>query len=228
MTLTDVTLDKDVISSDGETVGTVDRIIIHPDTLQIDGFVVHEGILFSHDRIVDEEFVDHIDADGNIVLRITAEQEDRLPELASRRVIEPDRTMLNRISQMEHMALPSAHGQVLVFSEPVDSRYAPAPDSPMQPAPTNPPPITDETNLPPNTVTIEKGMDVVDVSGEKVGSVDEVFYDDDDQLQAFVIEKGFIFKDHLRIPAAWIESLGDDEIRLTRTAQEAETAGKVD
>lgn len=224
----DIALDKDVIGSDGTKVGTVDRIIIHPDTLEIDGFVVHEGTIFTHDRIVEEEFVDRIDADGNIVLNITADQESELPELAKRRVTEAEGGTLDRLSEMNYMATPSAAGQVMVLSEPVDDRYAPAPDSPMQPAPSDPPAMTEETNLPENTVTLEEGTDVVDVNGQKIGSIDEIIYDDGDQLQAIVIEDGLIFKHHFRVSASWIDSMTHEAVTLNRTAEEAREAGKVD
>lgn len=224
----DIVLDKDVIGSDGNKVGTVDRVIIHPDTLEVDGFVVHEGTIFTHDRIVEEEFVDRIDDDGKVVLNITSKDEQQLPELASRTVTEPKHGMLDRITEMNYMATPSAAGQFLVLSEPVDGRTPPAPDSPMQPAPADPPTMTEQTNLPENTVTIEAGTDVVDVNGQKLGSIDEVIYDAADKLQAIVIEDGLIFKHHVQVPASWIDSMTHDVVKLSRTADEAREVGKVD
>ncbi len=224
----DIQLDKDVIGSDGNKVGTVDRIIIHPETLEVDGFVVHEGIIFTHDRIVEETFVERIDAEHNVVLNITSEQEAELPELASRRVTEPEGGILDRLAEMNYMATPSATGQVLVLSEPVDDRFAPAPDSPLQPAPSNPPIVTEQTNLPEGTVTLKEGTDVVDVDGQKIGSIDEIIYDDQDQLTSLVVEDGLIFKHHFRIPAAWIESMTHVTVTLNRSAEEVRESGKVD
>jgi sporulation protein YlmC with PRC-barrel domain len=129
---------------------------------------------------------------------------------------------------MGYMTTPSAAGQVMVLSEPVDARYAPAPDSPFQGAPATSPNIVDETNLPPNTVTIVEGTDVVDRSGEKIGTVDEIIYGADDRIDAIIVSEGFFFKHHVRIPAEWIETAGHEHIIIDRLADEAERAGRID
>jgi uncharacterized protein YrrD len=224
----DIRLESDVRTKDGEKVGTVDQLVVHPDTLEIVSIIVKEGTLFTKDRIIDMEMVDRVDVNGDVVLEISKEHEEELPELATARFIEPDRDQYNRLSEMNYMATPSAAGNVLIFSEPVDSRFAPAPDSPMMPASADPPAIHDETNLPPNTVTIEEGTDVVDRNGEKLGTIDEIIYGDDRTIDAVIVGEGFLFKHHVRIPADWIASAGHEHIILDRTADEAERAGRID
>lgn len=224
----DIKLEADVVSSNGNKVGTVDRVIVHPETLEIEGIIVSEGFLFNTDRIVKEEMIDRVDADGNVVLSITDEDEERLPELASARFVGANDQMLGRLSEMHHMATPAATGQVLVFSERVDPEYAPAPDSPLQPAPTNPPNIVDRDNLPEGTVTLEEGTDVIDIEGEKIGEIDDVIYDADDQITEIVVGSGIIFTHQVRIPAAWIESVTSDTVVISRTAEQAEEAGRID
>jgi sporulation protein YlmC with PRC-barrel domain len=51
----DIRLDSDVIARGGDKVGTVDRIVIHPDTLAIEALIVEEGMLFTTDRIIEPE-----------------------------------------------------------------------------------------------------------------------------------------------------------------------------
>jgi uncharacterized protein YrrD len=68
-----------VRTSDGEDVGKVDRIIFDPQSLTVREFVVHEGILFTHDRIVAREMIDHIDDDHVVHLRLTGAEEEKLP-----------------------------------------------------------------------------------------------------------------------------------------------------
>lgn len=222
----DIKLEKDVVSSDGEVVGSVDRIIVHPKSLEVEGIVVHEGILFTTDRIVEEEFIDRVDADGTIYLNVSKDEEERLPELVKARFVEADAGVQSQVAEMEHMTMPSAHGQVLVMSERADPDFAPAPDSPLQPAPSDPPNIVDRTNLPEGTVMLEEGTDVLDINGEKIGTIDEVVYDANDQITEIIIGEGMLFTEHVRVPADWIESVTSDIVVISKTAEHAEKAGK--
>jgi sporulation protein YlmC with PRC-barrel domain len=51
----DIRLDSHVIARGGDKVGTVDRIVIHPDMLAIEALIVEEGMLFTTDRIIEPE-----------------------------------------------------------------------------------------------------------------------------------------------------------------------------
>lgn len=223
----DIRLGSDVRTNDGEKVGTVDQLVVHPDTLEVVSIIVKEGTFFTTDRIIDMEMVDRVDVNGDVVLEISRGHEQDLPELASRRVVEPSRDMFDRIAEMGYLAMPSAAGQVLVMSEPMSDRYAPAPDSLFAPAPADAPVIQDEDNLPPNTVTIEEGTDVVDRHGEKIGTVDEIIYGQDRTIDAIVVSEGWLFKHHVRIPGEWIESAGHENVIINRSAAEAEEAGRI-
>ena len=70
---------SNVLTSDGKSVGKVDRIIYQSDTKVMREFVVHKGPFFATDRIVHRELVDEIDDDHVVRLRITADEADELP-----------------------------------------------------------------------------------------------------------------------------------------------------
>ncbi|MEZ4521546.1 MAG: PRC-barrel domain-containing protein [Thermomicrobiales bacterium] len=72
-------LGSHVKTSDGEDIGTVSRIIFDTDKLMVREFVVHEGVLLTHDRIVHRELVDRIDDDHVVYLKMTASDADDLP-----------------------------------------------------------------------------------------------------------------------------------------------------
>lgn len=224
----DIKLGADVISRNSEKVGTVDRVIVDPETLDVDGIVVHEGLLFSTDRIIKAEMIERVDSEGTVRLNITAGEEDQLPELTSARFVEADGGLRDQYASMHHMAMPAAAGSVLLLSEPVDDRYAPAPDSPMRPAPTDPPNIVDRSNLPGGTTTLEEGTDVVDINGDKIGTVEEVIYDEADRLTGIVVGSGIVFTNRVHVKADWIESAGHESVVINRTADQVEKAGTVD
>lgn len=63
-----------VRTSDGKDAGKVKRIIFDGRTMRVNEFVVHEGILFSEERMVHIEQVDHVDDDHTVHLKISDAQ----------------------------------------------------------------------------------------------------------------------------------------------------------
>jgi uncharacterized protein YrrD len=72
-------LGSHVKTRDGTDVGWVNRIIFEPESMTVREFVVHEGVVFTHDRIVGRGLVDHIDSDNVVHLRLSAEEAAELP-----------------------------------------------------------------------------------------------------------------------------------------------------
>jgi uncharacterized protein YrrD len=224
----DIRLDSDVFARDGDKVGTVDRVVIDPETLEVEAFIVEEGMLFTTDRIVEPEMIDHVDGEGHIHLKLTKEQEEDLPAYVNARYVEPSQEHYARLSTMGYLTMPSADGRVLVASESYDPRYAPRTDSAIQPAAPDGPEIVDEDNLPEGTVTISEGTDVVDMHGDKLGEVEDVIYGEGREVEAVIVGSGFIFKRHIRIPATWIASTTHDRIQIDRSADDAERTGMLE
>jgi hypothetical protein len=73
-------LGSHVRASDGRDVGKVDRIILETERMTIREFVVHKGLIFSHDRFVAISYVHHVDDDGVVHLNIDSRQANKLPE----------------------------------------------------------------------------------------------------------------------------------------------------
>lgn len=70
---------SNVVTSDGQEVGKVDRIVFEPDSMRMREFVIHKGLFFTTDHIVHRELVDHIDDDHVVHLRLAADETDQLP-----------------------------------------------------------------------------------------------------------------------------------------------------
>jgi sporulation protein YlmC with PRC-barrel domain len=73
-------LGSHVRTSDGRDIGKVDRIILETRSMTVREFVVHKGLFFGHDRFASVGIIDHIDHDGVVHLKITAERANELPE----------------------------------------------------------------------------------------------------------------------------------------------------
>ena len=91
-------------------------------------------------------------------------------------------------------------------------------------APSNPPVDEVQSNLPEQSVLVNEGTDVVGSDGEKIGTVDQVAYTPDGDIDGFVVKAGFIFHNDVRIPGNWIEEISGDIVTLNVTSDEAQSA----
>lgn len=219
-----IDLGTDVFASDGEKVGTVERIVVDSNTKEIHKFIVHRGFLTHDDKLVDIEMVTGQDADG-LRLDLTSDQVNELPDYVEERFIqipEQDRDALPFI-------LPNAMGAgTYLYGAPnVGRGYEGSQDSFFDAAPSVAPVVEEQSNIPETDVMISEGTDVYGADGDKVGSVGEVLVGNDGAINGFIVSKGMIFKKDVRVPIDWVEAADGSEIRLNVTAAEAE-AGAFD
>lgn len=229
----DIRLDSEILTSDGETVGSVDSVIVNGDSHEVMGVIAREGMLFTTDRIIERQYMDRIDEDGTIHLSETSDEIDHFPEFVEAKYAHPEN---DQDAFIDDMALTYPIGRVYFAptvmpgggTDPTvtDPAY-PAPDSPMQPADAHTPPLEVESNLPETDVMISEGTKVVDRSGDGIGNVDEVLYGDDNQVIGFIVKSGMIFKHDVRVPVDRVDEFTPDQIKLSCTAEEAESAGRM-
>lgn len=216
-----IDLGMDVFASDGEKVGSVERIVVDSNTKQIHKFIVHRGFLSHDDKLVDIEMVSSQDADG-LRLDLTADQVNELPDYVEERFVqipEHDRDALP-------FMLPNAMGagSYLYGAPNLGRGYEGSQDSFFDAAPAVAPIVEEQSNIPETDVMISEGTDVYGSDGDKVGSVGEVLVGNDGAINGFVVSKGLIFKKDVRVPIDWVESANGDEIRLNVTSAQAESA----
>ena len=70
---------------DGKKLGTVEQLIVHPGTYQIDGFILGKGLL-SEPKIVDADLVTATDKEG-IVLSMNGDEASELPTLIVQQLV---------------------------------------------------------------------------------------------------------------------------------------------
>ncbi len=214
-----IDLGTDVYGSDGEKVGTVERIVIDSNTKQIHKFIVHRGFLTHDDKLVDIDMVTSSDADG-LRIDLTSDQVNELPGFIEQRFVE--------VPEHDRDAMPfivpnaMGAGTYLYGAPHIGRGYEGSQDSFFDTAPTAAPVVEVESNIPETDVMISEGTDVYGSDGDKVGSVDQVLVDDGGAITGFVVSKGFIFKKDVRIPIDWVDTTNESEIRLNITSAQAE------
>jgi len=216
-----VDLGSDVYTNDDKKVGTVDRIILDADSKAIVSLVVKGGMINQHHRIVDVNMVASQDDEG-VHLNLPESEYDELSDFVEQQYVS--------VPTEDYDALPfiipnAGGGGGYLYGAPYVGRgYEGRQDSFFDSAPTRETVVENRSNLEETDVAISKGTNVVGSNGEKLGSVEEVYYGADGRLDGFVVKTGGLLSHQdVRIPMEWVEEAGDDRILLNLTAAEAET-----
>ena len=230
-----------VYTPDNEQVGTVSGFVLDPKTNVVTHLVVQKGLLFTEDRVLPLEGVRSATED-RVILRENIDDIDQLTpfeeshyvrslEADASRGGEPragrDRDMGMRTFD-EVNRDPVTEADVSRGGEPL---YSPMPGPGYYWYPpygyTGPSigifgwPRTEKTqNIPAGTVHIKEGTDVFSSDGEHVGDVERLLVEPDtNRATHFTISQGLLFKDRKLIPAHWVESTGEDKIRLSVSSE---------
>src|SRR3712207_5069473 len=78
-----------VITSDGQRIGRIVRLVYHSDEGRVEEVVVHKNMALAHDHIVPQDAIEWVDPHHNVHLRITAEQARALPEFFEYEYVAP-------------------------------------------------------------------------------------------------------------------------------------------
>jgi uncharacterized protein YrrD len=196
----------DVYSVQGDRLGTLNRVIIDPNTRQVTHLVIEKGLLFNTNKIVPIDQVDPKNED-RIILN-TSEQ---------------DLKQFQDFEEDHFVSLDSADHP----EEGVDYSYwYPPPNyaawrTGMQmvypPVPSYA--IRTTQNIPEGTVALEEGARVESADNHQVGSIEQLIVDpQNNHVTHFVISAGLLFKERKLIPVNWISTIGEQEVRLSVNA----------
>lgn len=160
-----------VYSRDGDKIGTVDKVVMHPDSREVTHFVVQRGFLLTRDVVIAVNDVLAIDADG-VRTNLGPHDIDRLPDFIYTEYASPDPDD----SWTAPISYPA--GGIIWAGR----------------SPTAPPvPVAERRSVPDDTVTIHDGMEV-ECSDGKIGTVDEVRIDaETGRVTHVVVSQGWLF-----------------------------------
>jgi sporulation protein YlmC with PRC-barrel domain len=191
-----------VVDTDGKAVGTVKHLVLHPQSRQVAGFVVHQGVLNRREVIVPLGKVAAFGEDVRLALHA-----DELESLE--RFHAP-----HYLAMPDHWEMPLGFDQrdfFLVASglgwaggdlplEMTSPEVSGTPRFVVDPAPAEEPEEPD----------IAAGMHVYDNAGQRVGDVESVAFDQvSGTIGRITIRRGFLFHTEVTIPASMIASVSD-------------------
>jgi uncharacterized protein YrrD len=198
-----------VVTAEGEKVGTIARVVLDPDKKEVTHLVVEKGFLFKEDKVVPMSLVGPTTED-QVTLREDADDLEKLPDFEQAHYV------------------PASH-----YPEPAQETaswvrplywYPPIIDwkSPGGYANYAKPPYVVKTkqNIPEGTIALEEDAKVVGSDGEAVGDIERIYTDSiEDRATHLLISEGLLLKEKKLIPTNWIDTIYQDEVHLSVSSE---------
>jgi uncharacterized protein YrrD len=204
-----VELGAKVSTADGNELGTIDKLILEPESGEVKAIVVKKGLLFTRDIEIPLEGIAGRER-GRVRLAYTHEQVDDLPNFLEGSYTTPPP---GRVAEYEAAyGFPSA-----TYLWPAFGRGAPAPaaygDEAVGAVGDEVHALHGEQAL--ANAVIEVGSVVKSRDGEKIGTVRSVVFDPSDGHPVWtVVREGTFFTEDVEFPASLIASADNDVIYL--------------
>lgn len=194
-----------IFGADGEQIGVVESVVMHPRTHKVSHLIVRNGWLFTTDKVLPIEWVEYEGVD-RITLRAEVTSLDDLPDYETTHYVPvdvenyPEAYLAGYASPMyRYTPFGSPWSYSNLFSSDEDGTKI----------------AKTEENLPENTIVVETGASVRSRDGEHVGDVSRVLVDTEtNRVTHFVIGQGLLFREHKLVPIDWVDSLTKHEVQL--------------
>jgi sporulation protein YlmC with PRC-barrel domain len=192
-----VRLGAPVMTKEMVQVGTVGKIVIDRKSLQIIQLVVRHGRIFASELIIQRSMANHVSEDGKVFLNLTEQEFEAQKPYFTADYVPPG----HQTDFSWNRAIGAPIGGPLTTITDDSVRYS---------------------NLPENVVVIEKGMDVNDVDGEKIGELEDLEFDQDVAVTGFTVSSGRRHKQHQSFKVDQVAGVGVDYVRVNVAASEVQ------
>ncbi len=196
-----------VFSKEGKKVGTLYRVALDPETMEVTDIIVRKGLLMKKDRVVPVSMIDHLDEEGHIHLSITL---DALARCREYREIEFTVPVADDL-----IPTPYAKGGALYWQTYYQS--LPREDYVL---------MTRERikeGIPQDRPVLRRGMPIYLRDGRKLGELDHLVVERETGRIAYLaVRKGILLHHNRLIPVEVVESVDDQGIYLDATLDEVQ------
>jgi uncharacterized protein YrrD len=204
-----------VITSDGHHVGTVDRVVINPETKGVSHIVVRKGFLVTEDKVIPIELISTTSAD-QITLEVDSNAVKELPPFHETHYV-------SFYTSPPTLDRPTGNTESLYWYPPVGvAAWGGTGANFSQPAlpvtPTSS--LHIEHNIPESNIALKEGARVISMDDKHVGNIEQVIADSSTHhVTHIVISQGLLLKEQKLVPAAWIKRIESDTVRLAVEAE---------
>jgi uncharacterized protein YrrD len=201
-----------VVTADGERVGTIDRVILKPDTKEVTHLVVQKGFLFTEDKVVPMSLVGPA-TEERVTLREDAGDLEKLPDFQEAHYVPADRgkrptSAEDRARSLYWYPPSGAWWEIGGYANYAKPAYV----------------VETKKNIPEGTVAVQEGAKVIGSDGEHIGDIERIFTDPlEDRATHLLIAEGLILKEKRLIPTGWMSTVLEDEVHLSVDSQFVES-----
>ena len=197
----------DVFNSEGEKLGTLQRVIIDPQTKAVTHIVVEKGWLFSTNKVISFGELDP-ESEDSLVVTGPHDDPDDFPAFEESHHVSLD--------ENDH---PDADLDSVYWYPPADLAWWRTGAAYMGYYPPIPAYAVRTTqNIPEGTVALEEGAKVISQDEQHVGNIEQVVVEpEEDRATHFVIHGG-LFSERKLVPVLWISRIEEKEVYLSISA----------
>jgi uncharacterized protein YrrD len=198
-----------VVTTDGQKLGKIDRVVFDPNSNELTHLVFKKGFLFTEDKVVPLDCIESA-TEERVVLKAGQLDLDDIPNFEETHYVPVEEAGVSE--ERGHGGL-----EKLAWYYPVPGGAWWRQRSLANRGISKPPYVRKtEVNIPEGTVALEEGAKVVSKEGEHVGDIERVYADEEEQrVTHLLISKGLISKSSKLIPTMWVDSVREDEVRLS-------------
>lgn len=191
----------EIFSSVGEKIGTLDRVVLDPETKKVTHIVAKKGILFSTSKVIPFSYV-NLDGDRITLKKNAAELED-LPDFTESSYVSREET---DDSEEEAATLYYYPPQHIAWWTTGGRIWYPKPKYVLK----------TKSAIPEETVALEEGAKVISEDEEDIGSIERVIVEESDERATHVVVgQGLLSKKYKLVPTLWITEVSEDKIYLS-------------
>jgi uncharacterized protein YrrD len=216
----------EIYSSDGAKLGSVAGVVMNSENHDVTGIVLGEGLFKQDQRLVGISAVASVDnAAKRVTLDIPESQAESLQRFVTEEYVQKPRDM------PDELIMPAAGvgGPIFYDTSATATGYTnyPGTDSFFDVAPLDPPVVETRSNLSDLDVVLNTGTDVYGSDNKKIGTVDDVQFDEGGELAGFIVRAGFLFHHDISIPGSAVAEIDDNRVQLNITSEQAEATGRM-
>jgi uncharacterized protein YrrD len=199
----------DVYTAEGEHVGTIERVVIEPESREVTHIVVQKGLLFTEDKVVPISLVGPT-TEERLTLRSNAGNLEQLPDFEEASYIQAEAPVTLHTNQ-KHRA------ESLYAYPPLGTSWSAG----LFASSAGPEFIKTTTrNIPEGTVALKEGATVISRDGEHVGNIERIYTSiPEDKVTHFLISKGMLLKEEKLIPITWVNNVAEEIVSLSVSSQ---------
>jgi len=189
-----------VLSANGQEVGSLDRVVLSPESKLVTHIVVRKGALLNRvDKVVPIDLIAETTED-RIILRDEAGDLESFPPFEEERVVD------KKAGLDQPPLFESSSPELIGYPEP---------NIPVVPTPGEQYVTQVEQNIPEGTVALKEGAKVITAERQHVGNVERVLADPSaDQVTHLLISNGMFPKQTKLIPMEWVARMEEDVVHL--------------